>query len=247
MRKAKGGDAGKAHAGRNDSGATPTIKVDFHVHTKYSIDSLIEPHELSIKSARLGIVPAVADHNSTECHAVMRALKAPFIPAEEIFTDRGDLIGLYISETIPKKTPFLEAIDKIHEQGGLAYLPHMYDYGRSKAHSDDKTAAKVDVVEVFNARCLKQAYNERAAAFARKHGLPGAAGSDSHFLMEFGHTYTTLPEFDIGDPISLIRALRKRYSEAGNWKLVTKPAFPLVRGSTTFVSIGRKLMRRLSI
>lgn len=219
-----------------------TLKIDFHVHTKYSVDSIIEPKALVAKSKKLGIVPTVADHNNISAHAEMRILKADFIPAEEIFTDKGDLIGLYLNETIAQGTSFSEALDKIHEQGGLAYLPHMYDYGRSKAHANEKEAAKVDIIEIFNARCLKNEYNTRAAAFAKSHNLPGVAGSDSHFLVEFGATYTELPDFELDNPKSLLKTLKTK-----NTKIVAHPAFPFVRGTTTFIALGRKLMNRLEL
>ncbi|MCI0503931.1 PHP domain-containing protein [Candidatus Micrarchaeota archaeon] len=216
------------------------MRIDFHVHTNSSIDSTIDPKALARKSQELGIVPAIADHNSISSHAAMRALKAPFIPAEEIFTDHGDLIGLYVNELIPKKTPFLEAIDKIHSQGGLACLPHMFDHGRSGKHAAEADAAKVDIVEVFNARCMRKEYNEKAAAFAKKHGLPGAAGSDSHFFFEFGRTYAVLPDFDISNPSALLRTLKTQ-----NTKLVTRKAPFFVRGTTTIVAMTRKLSRAL--
>jgi len=210
------------------------MKIDFHIHTRYSPDSMIKPEDLARKAEKLGIIPSVTDHWSIGCHARMRSLCAEFIPGEEILTDRGDLIGLYVSELIPKGTPFLEALDRIREQGGLAYLPHMYDYGRSGAHAGDEEAAKVDIIEVFNARCLKKEYNEKAKAFAEKHSKLKAAGSDSHFLFEFGSTYTELPDFDIEDPKALLRALRSA-------KLVTKKAPFFVRGTTTLLMLAKKV------
>jgi predicted metal-dependent phosphoesterase TrpH len=219
------------------------MKIDFHVHTKSSIDSTIDPKALAKKSAELGIIPAIADHSSIGSHAMMRALKAPFIPAEEIFTDKGDLIGLYLSELIPKKTPFLEAIDQIRAQGGLAYIPHMFDYGRSGKHAGEDEAAKADIVEVFNARCMRKEYNEKAAAFAKRHILPGAAGSDSHFFFEFGSTYTDLPGLepdDIGSPKALLKALKGRTA-----RLETRTAPFFVRGTTTIVAMTRRLTRAL--
>jgi predicted metal-dependent phosphoesterase TrpH len=212
-----------------------TLKIDFHVHTKYSIDSLIEPKALAAKSKRLGIIPAVTDHNSISCHKAMRALGADFIPGEEIFTDKGDLIGLYLNEPIPRKTGFLEAIDKIRGQGGIAYLPHMFDYGRAGRHASERESAKVDVVEAFNARCMKNEYNELAMAFAEKHGRLKAAGSDSHFLFEFGKTYTELPSFDLHNPKALLKALKSA-------KLVTKKTAFYARGTTTFVAMGKRLL-----
>ena len=106
------------------------MKIDFHVHTKHSPDSIIEPKDLVKKSLSLGILPAIADHSSISAHREMKQLTSSFIPAEEIATDRGDLIFLYAQDLIKKGTGFAEALDQIHEQGGLAYLPHMYDKTR---------------------------------------------------------------------------------------------------------------------
>jgi hypothetical protein len=214
------------------------MRIDFHVHTRRSSDSLIRPIDLARKSLKLGIIPAIADHNSIKAHADMRALEAPFIPAEEIFTDKGDLIGLYIDELIPKKIPFLEAIDRIHEQGGLAYLPHMYDHGRAGRHATDPEAAKADIIEVFNARCLDQVFNRKALAFAKAHKLPQGAGSDSHFLFEFGSTYVDLPGLDhdeLENPKALLKALKSR-----SVRLITRPTPPYARGTTTVISLVRR-------
>lgn len=219
------------------------MKIDFHVHTNSSIDSLIEPKALARKSRETGIIPAIADHNSIGSHAKMRALKAPFIPAEEISTDKGDLIGLYISEMIPKKTPFLEAIDKIHAQGGLAYLPHMFDYGRSHGRASEAEASKADIIEIFNARCMRKEFNLKAAEFAKAHKLPGAAGSDSHFFFEFGRTYTYLPGFepdDLDNPKALLKSLKTQ-----NPILETHTAPFFVRGTTSIIAMTRKLIRAL--
>jgi len=217
------------------------MKIDFHVHTRRSPDSIIDVADLARKSSKLGIIPSLADHNSIKAHADMRAIGARFIPAEEVFTDRGDLVGLYVNDQIPKGTPFLETIDIIHEQGGLAYLPHMYDYGRSGNHATSSEAAKVDIVEVFNARCLDQDFNRKAKAFADSHGLSQAAGSDSHFLFEFGSTYVDMPGLDeLDDPKSLLRALKSREA-----KLVTRPAPFYARGTTAMISfVRRKLLRQ---
>ena len=216
------------------------MKIDFHVHTRRSPDSIINVADLARKSSRLGIIPSLADHNSIKAHADMRAIGAPFVPAEKIFTDCGDLVGLYVNEQIPKGTPFLETIDRIHEQGGLGYLPHMYDYGRSGRHASDSDAAEVDIVEVFNARCLDQAFNRKAKAFADVHGIPQAAGTDSHFLFEFGSTYVDMPGLDeLDDPEALLKCLRSKST-----RLITRAA-PPDAGTTTIISfVRRKLLRQ---
>jgi len=218
------------------------MKLDFHIHTKYSDDSLTEPKNLVAKARRLGIIPAITDHYSTKGHAAMRQLRAEFIPGEEILTDKGDLIGLYINEEIRKGIQFLEALDQIRGQGAIAYLPHMYDYARAGSHASEDEAAKVDVVEVFNARCLNPKFNEQAKAFAQSHNLLQAAGTDSHFLFEFGSTYTEVPDFDINNPKALLKALASK-----NTKLVTRKAPIYARGTTTIIARSRQIARRLGL
>jgi len=214
------------------------MKIDFHVHTKYSPDSIIKPEDLAQKSKKLKIIPAITDHNSTCAIGKLRKLKISFIPGQEVRTDRGDLIGLYTNETIPKGTPFAETADKIHEQGGLVYLPHMYDVTRAGAVPKKGEESKIDIVEIFNARCMSDMFNLRARLFAKKHKKLMAAGSDTHFLWEFGTTYTELPDFDLDNPKALLKALEKP-------EIVGKKAPFYVRGTTSMLKAGRKLSKAL--
>jgi len=209
------------------------INIDFHVHTKYSKDSLTEPRELAAKAKKLGIIPAITDHDNMGGHQDFRKLRIPFIPGEEVSTDSGDLIGLYVNEPIPKKIPFPDALDAIHQQGGLAYLPHMFDVTRSGVSSPE-LARKADIIEVFNARSVMKNFNQKAAEFAKKSGIPGAAGSDSHSLFEFGTTYTLLPSFDLENPKELLKVLPKA-------EIFGKPAPIFVKGTTAAVKIWKKL------
>jgi len=212
------------------------MKVDFHVHTDFSIDGLIKVGELARKSKELGVIPVISDHNTLEGVKEFRKTGAPFIPGEEIRTESGDLTGIFLSEKIEKKLSFPETVDKIKEQGGLAYLPHMYDMSRHGC--GDEFAGLVDIIEVFNARCLNSKLNERALETAEKLGKPGAAGSDSHFLLEFGKTYTELPEFDIENPKELMKAL-------GRKRIIGKKIPFYLRGPPYIVMHFRKIKKKL--
>jgi len=216
------------------------MKLDFHCHTHHSIDSIIKPRELTAKAKKLAIVPAITDHNTLAAHKELKAIGMRFIPSEEIRTVEGDLIALYINEVIPKKTPFLEAMDKIKEQGGLSYLPHMFDKTRHGV-AYHQLASKVDIIEVFNARCPLQKYNNDAMHFAKKHKKLIAAGGDSHFLFEFGRTdFEVNANFeDIKDnPKAMLRALKKV-------KIHAKKAPLFVRGSTLVVKFAKKFFSGL--
>jgi len=212
------------------------MKVDFHVHTNFSIDGMIKVKDLAEKAKELGIIPVISDHNTIEGAKEFRKTGVRFITGEEIRTIKGDLIGLFLTEEIPKGLSFHETADRIKEQGGLSYLPHMYDMKRHGC--GDESAALVDIIEVFNARCLDDKLNEHAYETAEKLGKPGAAGSDSHFLFEFGKTYVEMQEFDIENPKKLLKALK-------NSKITGKKIPFYMRGPPYAVMYFRKLRKKL--
>jgi len=94
----------------------------------------------------------------------------------------------------------------------------------------------VDYLEGFNARVPFGAANERAATFAREHGLPGVAVSDAHTILEVGIAYTILP-----GPITSPAELRLALGAAtGPDALVTQRASYLVRG---FMPVAKLVQR----
>src|SRR5690606_26502179 len=106
--------------------------------------------------------------------------------------------GLFLTELVPRGTPAREAAERIRAQGGVVYLPHPFDAGRSGA--GDVHAAElvdlIDVVEVHNARCLLRSMNARALRWAREHGKLLGAGSDAHTARELGNGFVEMPEFE---------------------------------------------------
>ena len=212
------------------------MKVDFHVHTEFSIDGVIKVRDLAEKSIELGIIPVISDHNTLGGVEEFRKTGVEFIAGEEIRTTSGDLIGLFLNEEISKKLSFEETIDKIKEQDGLSYLPHMYDMSRHGC--GDEFAELVDIIEIFNARCLDSRLNEHASETALELGKPGGAGSDSHFIFEFGKTYVEMPEFDIENPKELLKALE-------NSKITGKKIPFYMRGPPYAIMYWRKFRKKL--
>jgi predicted metal-dependent phosphoesterase TrpH len=120
------------------------------------------------------------------------------IPGEEVKTDgQGEVIGLFISEEIPRGLSFGDTVAAIRDQGGLVYIPHPFD--RMHAIADPATLhrhlADVDVLETYNARLLFEADNDEAARFARKYDLIAGAGSDAHVLQGVGTGLVRMPRF----------------------------------------------------
>lgn len=158
--------------------------------------------ELASHVARAAIdVICITDHNVTEAAvaAARRGVGARVIVGEEIRTREGDLIGLFLAQRVPYVLPLFEAAELIRAQGGLVYLPHPFDPGRSSLGAAAETlceAGLADVVEVFNAKISDRSGNEEAARLAARFGLPGAAGSDAHDPEGIGAAYLQMPDFD---------------------------------------------------
>lgn len=165
------------------------MKLDMHVHTKYSKDCRLEPKDI-LKAAKLrgleGI--AVTDHDTIkggiETRRIAKDLKV--IVGAEIRTDKGELIGYFLEEEI-KSRVLEEVIGEIKSQGGITCVPHPYDLFRIyRLTPTKKIAGRIDLIEVFNSRCVLQEFNEKALRFALENNLGMSAGSDAHSLAEIG-------------------------------------------------------------
>jgi hypothetical protein len=170
------------------------IVADLHLHTSWSHDCSIEVDDLldHAEAEGLGAI-AVTDHNvfggALEAAELARGRRIVVIPGEEVKTaGQGEVIGLFLREEIPRGLSFADTVAAIRAQGGLVYVPHPFD--RMHAIPDAATLhrhlAEVDILEVYNARLLFEAYNEEALRFARKYNLTAAAGSDAHVLPGIG-------------------------------------------------------------
>lgn len=191
------GRAGAAAPGASAPEAGRPIRIDLHLHTSASHDCLSEPQAVLARAEAAGLDRiAVTDHNELGA-ALELAARAPgrVIPGEEVRTVEGfDVIGLYLSEPIPKGTPAAEVCERVHAQGGIVYLPHPFAARKGGAGRHlEALVGRVDVVEVLNARLHRAELNRRAARWAERHGLPGGAGSDAHTLGEIGAAYVECP------------------------------------------------------
>jgi predicted metal-dependent phosphoesterase TrpH len=209
--------------------------IDLHCHTSASFDSLADPLAVVRAAAGRGLTHlAITDHDRID--GALRARdSAPdgltVIVGEEIKTDAGDLIAVFLERAVPPGLPVAEAIAAVREQGGLVGVPHPFDrlrgsMGRNEAL--EGLAGLVDWVEAYNARVLGGSGNEQAALFARAHGLPGIAVSDAHSILEVGVAYTALT----GDPSTapgLLAALPSAQLVAGRATYFARLLTPIAK------------------
>lgn len=161
------------------------MNFDLHIHSKYSHDSVSSP-QLILKTAKKcgldGI--AVTDHNTIrggfETFKANKDDNLEVIVGEEIKTEFGDVIGLFLNEDI-KLRSFDRVVEEIKSQGGLSVLAHPYRQYRNP----EKIADRVDLIEAFNSRSRKRD-NEKSYSLAARSKKPISCGSDAHLSFEIG-------------------------------------------------------------
>ncbi|MBI4176924.1 MAG: PHP domain-containing protein [Candidatus Aenigmarchaeota archaeon] len=205
------------------------MKIDMHVHTKYSADCDTEPRHIVKKELSAGIAcVAITDHNSFSSFRDFRKTGIKVIKGQEISTDKGHLVGLFLGEFV-KSGDFFEACDEIKSQDGISVLPHPF-----RSHKNPELLARsVDMVEIFNARTSGNG-NRKALLLAN--GGPGICGSDAHFLSELGRATVSVETDDLDTS--------KRLISKGRFKMSCF-ASPFYVHPATWVVKGTKMLGHL--
>ena len=198
--------------------ATKRVFADFHCHTRFSRDSILPEQRFIEIAIERGLTHvAVTNHNNVEGAIAVRDKVAELgltdqltvILGEEVSTADGEVVGLFVSKTIPRGLSAKETADEIHRQGGLVSIPHPFDPFRGSHIKEGPLRnlaelGKIDCVEIFNCRVALQRHNLEAAEFAAHYGVPGIAASDSHSSFEIAMAYNALPAFDTADELKAL-------------------------------------------
>ena len=150
---------------------------------------------------------AITDHDRIDGAIEAQAIAAREAPGlkvlvgQEIRTQAGDMIGVFLSEPVPPGLAPAAAIAAVRAQGGLIGIAHPFDrfrgsLGKVEAAELEALAGQVDWIEAWNARLMFGDGNARAAELAERVGVPGVAVSDAHTTLEVGIAATTVQ----GDP-----------------------------------------------
>lgn len=179
-------------------GSKTTIKVDLHSHSIISHDGGINAaeYEQALESGKLDCI-AITDHNETSFARIMHQKHGDkIIVGEEITTSDGEIIGLFLKETIEPGFSAEETVKQIHAQDALVYIPHPFETFRKGVQRDvlEKIKDEIDIIEVWNGRGALRGKPKDAATFASHYELSVASSGDAHERQGLGYAYSCVEE-----------------------------------------------------
>lgn len=218
----------------------PLVTVELHCHTYRSKDSLMLPDRLLEHCRRRKIDRvAITDHNSIDGALEAQSLDpGRVIVGEEIMTDRGELLGYFLSECVPPGLTPQETIERLRAQGAIISVSHPFDSARKGSWDEAdlrQILASVDAIETFNARVWTRGANDRAQALADEVGIPGTVGSDAHAYLEVGRALMRMSDFQ--GPDEMRSALRTA-------EIAARRSSPLVHFLSRYAALRKRWERR---
>jgi len=184
------------------------LKIDLHVHTHYSYDSLITPEDLVFYAKKRGLDGvAITDHDRTDgALKIAKETDVLIIPGIEVSSSNGHVLGLNAQKPIPQGLSADETVDRIHEAGGMAVACHPVGFFKGKLGKHINS--KFDAVEVINSSAFPFNYAvKHSQRIASRLGIAEVGGSDAHYGPEIGCAYTVVEaELEVE---GIIKALRK--------------------------------------
>ncbi len=176
-------------------------RADIHMHSTYS-DGIASVEQIlrHVQHNTNLAVMALTDHDTIDGALRARDLwmrghyRYDFIVGEEISTQDGHLLALYIEKHIRPGLSMERSIDLVHEQGGLAIVAHPLN--RVFRHSCQREVLDriawsndtwLDGIETWNASfCGIYANKVAMSANRRVYGWPELGNSDAHTLSAIG-------------------------------------------------------------
>ena len=196
------------------------LKLDLHIHSKYSEDATGSPKDIIKILQKKGLQGmAITDHNTVE--GGLRALKVKpkefiVIPGVEISTKDGHILALNVTENIKKHLTAEETVEKIIDTGGLPVVPHLFrNMSGIKKEKLKNIQTKISAIEVFNSCSLPQT-NLKTSKIAKEYDLGGTGGSDAHDPIHAGCAYTTVDTADMNIDSILSEINKKKTWGEGN-------------------------------
>jgi predicted metal-dependent phosphoesterase TrpH len=196
-------------------------RADLQVHTAHgdAMGSAREIFEAVETAGQLDVI-AITDHDDVEGALRARELYArgsygfDLVTGIEVTTRSGHLLALWVDEPVPSFRGLEETVATIHEQGGLAVVPHPFSMltrsiGRRSLERNltvDDPAARLDGIELANPTSFGWDTGRAHRLNEERYELAVTGGSDAHFTELIGSAYTSYPGRTAADLRSAIEA-----------------------------------------
>jgi predicted metal-dependent phosphoesterase TrpH len=176
-----------------------------HLHTLYSdgtqeVAGLLEwiEHETNLD------VAAITDHEridgaqrAVEIHAA-NGYSFDLVVGEEITTRRGHVVALFLTDRVPALRPLPETLERIHDQGGIAFaahplamlIPSLGVRSLRALHDDPDERRRLDGIELFNPSTAGRVRFDERRQLNRELGLAELGNSDAHVPEGIGTGWT---------------------------------------------------------
>lgn len=147
---------------------------------------------------------------------------------QEVESAGGHILAIDIKENIPDFRSPEETIGLIHEQGGLAILPHPFLIYHSLLPVGKYRHLSFDAIEVFNFRAGPILFPNTFAHIAlANRGVPLVANSDSKDVQSIGQCHNMVPGRDKKEVLENIKR--------GNITRITTMVWPTPQWAFRFV------------
>lgn len=186
-------------------------KLDPHIHSEYSPDSFSKVKDIINTAEKKGLdIIAISDHNAVDGSKHARKVNDTdllIIPSIEISSKNGHILGFGCEELVPAGLDGAETIDLIHNQGGIAIIPHPYCFYRHGLFTkENPLELDLDAIETKNARFVVGYCNNKAKKLSEKNDIPALGSSDAHYINFIGDCYTEIDcEKDIDSVLKAIK------------------------------------------
>lgn len=192
------------------------MKLDLHVHSRYSRDASGSPKEVIAQSRRAGLDGvAITDHNaiegSLEAYGLGREEGILVIRGVEVSTAEGHVLAYGVKELIPRGLTAAETVERVHSAGGICCAAHPKRFPSGIGLTVAR-AGRFDAIEILNSGSSRRGNSLARKVADQKHSAV-TAGSDAHVLDQIGRAYTMFESVSSEDEV--LEAIRKARTTVG--------------------------------
>lgn len=180
--------------------------ADLHLHTTHgdgmaSVEQILDWAEAH---TTLDVI-AITDHDDITAAFEARELAArrryrfEVVVGTEVTTREGHLLCLYLEEPVKSLQPVDRTLDAVHQQGGLAIVPHPLSWltrslgegGMRQIQARQEHGLYFDGIETVSPTLAGRVTEKKARTLNKAvFHLPEIGASDAHFLPVLGKGYT---------------------------------------------------------